>query len=141
MRICLEIIKEELQGQLAGVLTEFRDLPKQLINLMYEEAGEDPHDAIAFISQIHAETGKYDDDEEEEASESHVKAIQYAEPEPAPDIPNPGEGGTQEASKTHGPFPGAQQTSPTEHRRGCHRTCQRCRRGQGGGAIQEHGGK
>jgi hypothetical protein len=114
MRICLEIIKEELLGQIAGVPTEFRDLPEQLINFMYKEAGEDPHDAIAFISQIHAEIGKYDDDEEKEALESHVKAIQYDEPEPAPDIPNPGEGGRQEASKTHGPLPGAQQTGPTE---------------------------
>ena len=109
MRICLEIIQEGLQGQIAGVPTEFRDLPEQLINFMYEEAGEDPNDAIAFT-----EIGKYDDDEEEEASESHVKAIQYDEPEPAPDIPNPGEGETQEASKTHGPLPGAQQTSPAE---------------------------
>jgi hypothetical protein len=114
MRICLEIIKEELQGQIAGVPMEFRDLPEQLINFMYEEAGEDPNDAITFITQIHAEIGKYDDDEEEEASESHVKAIQYDEPEPAPDIPNPGEGETQEASKTHRPLPRAQQTSLAE---------------------------
>ena len=114
MRICLEIIKEELQGQLEGVPTEFRDLPERLINLMYEEGRKDPHDAITFISQIHADIGKYEEDEEEETTESHVKDIQYDEPEPAPDIPNPGEGGTQEASKTHGPSPGAQQTNPTE---------------------------
>ncbi len=114
MRICLEIINKEVQGQIAGIPTEFRDLPEKLINYMYEEAGEDPNEAIAFISHSHAKIGKYDDDEEEKASESHVKAIQYDEPEPAPDIPNPGEGETQEASKTHGPLPGAQQTSPTE---------------------------
>ena len=45
---------------------------------------------------------------------SHVKAIQYDEPEPAPNTPNPGEGETQEASKTNRPLPGAQQMSPTE---------------------------
>ena len=116
MRICLEIIKEELQGQLEGVPAEFRDLPESLIDLLYEEGGKDPRDAISFISQIHADIGKYEDDEEEEAPESHVKAIQYDDPDPASVITKQGERGAQEqeASKTHGPSPGAQQTSPTE---------------------------
>jgi hypothetical protein len=81
---------------------------------MYKEAGEDPHDAIAFIPRIREEISKYDDDEGEEDSESHVKAIQYGEIEPAPDISTVGDGGTQEASKTQGSLPGAQQTSPAE---------------------------
>ncbi len=41
MQICLEIIKEELAGQIAGVSVEFRDLPEQLISFMYKEAGDD----------------------------------------------------------------------------------------------------
>ncbi len=41
MVTCLDILKDMLAGQLAGVLAEFRDLPEQLINFMYEEAGED----------------------------------------------------------------------------------------------------
>jgi hypothetical protein len=56
-------------------------------------------------------------DEEEKAPGSHVKAIQYDDPEPAAVIiPMQGKRGAQkqEASKTHGPSPGAQQTSPTE---------------------------
>ena len=113
MRICLEIIKEELHGQVAGVPAEFRDLPEQLINHMYEEAGEDPHDVIQFISHVSAEIGKHKEDEEEETSEIHVKAMQFDEIEPAPNPPKPGDGGAQEASKTHGPAEGAS-TEPAE---------------------------
>jgi hypothetical protein len=50
MRICLEIIKEELLRQIAGVPAEFKDLPEQLISFMYKEAREDIHDAITFIN-------------------------------------------------------------------------------------------
>ena len=46
MRNCLEIIKDGLEGQLAGVPAEFRNLPEQLINFMHKEAGEDPNEAI-----------------------------------------------------------------------------------------------
>ena len=113
MRICLEIIDEELQGQLLGLQAEFRDLPEELIQLMYQEAGDDPADAITFISRIHQEIGKYDDDEGEK-SVSHVRNIQYDEIDPAPDIPMAVDGDAQEASKTHGTLPGAHQTSPAE---------------------------
>ncbi len=63
MRICLEIIKEELSGQIAGVPAEFKDLPEQLIGCMYKEAGEDIHNAITFITGMHEQLGKYDDDD------------------------------------------------------------------------------
>ena len=80
---------------------------------MYEEAGEDPREVIAFISWINTEIGKCDDDDEEdEASVSHVKAIQN-EVEDAIDT-DPGGKGTQDASKTQGSPLGAQKTSPAE---------------------------
>jgi len=113
MRICLDIINEELKGQLLGVPAEFRELPEELIQLLYQESGEDPADAIAYISQIHQEIGKYDDEEEEE-SLSHVKTIQYDELDPAPNIPMAVDGDKNEASKTHGTLPGAHQTGPAE---------------------------
>jgi hypothetical protein len=113
MQICLEIIKEELSGQIAGVPAEFKDFPEQLISFLYKEAGEDIHEAITFINWMHKQLGKYDDNEEEEHSDSHVKAIPYDEIEPAPDIPLE-DRETQEASKTQGPLPGAQQTSPAD---------------------------
>jgi hypothetical protein len=115
MQICLEIIKEELAGQVAGVPMEFRDLPEQLINFMYKEAGENPNNAMTFIIQVHQEISKFEDKEEEETTDSHVKTITYNEEAPAQGILNVGNEGTQEeASKTQGPLPGAQQTSPAE---------------------------
>ncbi len=50
MRNCLNIIKDKLEGQLAGVLAEFRNLPEQLINFMYKEVGEDPNKLMSLMS-------------------------------------------------------------------------------------------
>ena len=44
---------------------------------MYKEAGEDLHDTIAFISQLHEEISKYNVDKEEGTLESHIKTIKY----------------------------------------------------------------
>ncbi len=96
-----------------GALAEFRDLPEELIQFMHQEAGDDPADAMDFISRIHQEIGKYNN-EEEEGSVSHIKHIQYDEIDPTPDIPMPMDRNTQEASKTHGTLPGAHQTSPAK---------------------------
>jgi hypothetical protein len=115
MRNCLEIIRDKLEGQLAGVPAEFRNLPEQLINFMHEEAGEDPNKAIKFITHVSHKLSQFDNDKEEEDNESHVKAITYAEEAPAQGALGVGNEGTQgEASKTQGSPPGAQQTSPTE---------------------------
>jgi hypothetical protein len=114
MQIYLKIIKEELSGQIAGMPAEFKDLPEQLISFMYKEAREDIHDAITFISRMHKQLGKYDDNEEERNLNSHVKTITHDEIEPAPDIPLTNDRGTQEASKSQGPLPGAQQISPAD---------------------------
>jgi hypothetical protein len=48
----LDIIREELKGQLERVPTKFMNLPEQLISFMYKEAGEDPHKAITFITLV-----------------------------------------------------------------------------------------
>ncbi len=53
MVTCLDIIKVELEGQLAGVPAKFRDLPEQLISFMYKEAGEDPREAIESITLLY----------------------------------------------------------------------------------------
>ncbi len=115
MVTCLDILKDKLAGQLAGVLAELRDLPEQLINFMYEEAGEDPHNAIKFITHVSHQLSQFDDKEEEEDNKSHVKVITYAKDAPVEDALGINHEGTQEgASKTQGSLPGAQQTSPTE---------------------------
>jgi hypothetical protein len=115
MVTCLNILKDELEGQIAGVPAEFRDLPEQLINFMYEEAGEDPHDAIKFITHVSHQLSQIDDGEGGEDNESHVKVITYAEDAPVEEALGIDNGGTQEgASKTQRSLPGAQQTSSAE---------------------------
>lgn len=111
MRIFLDILLEELNGMLIGVQPEFKDVPEEVIKLMYQEGGDQPADTIAFISKIQEEIAAFDDNEED--SFSHIKNIQYGDPDPAPDIPTE-DGGTHEASKTHGSLPGAHQTSPVD---------------------------
>jgi hypothetical protein len=71
---------------------------------------------MAFIIQVHQEISKFEDkEEEEETSDSHVKTITYNKEAPAQGILNVGNEGTQEeASKTQGPLPRAQQMSPAE---------------------------
>jgi hypothetical protein len=113
MRICLEIIMNELSGQVAGVPADFKDLPEELIRYMYKEAGEDPTKVIKFISQIHQEIGNFEEKEEEESDHS-VKTIHGNESDQNLNTPKSTDGGTQEASKPHGTLLGSQQTSPAE---------------------------
>jgi hypothetical protein len=115
MVICLGIIKEELEGQLAGVLAEFKDPPEQLINFMNAEAGEDPNDAMKFIAQISHQISQFEDVTEEEDNKRHVMVASNTGDAPAEDTLGTKKRGTQErASKTQGTVPGAQQTKPTE---------------------------
>jgi hypothetical protein len=120
MVTCLDIIKVESEGQLAGVLAKFRDLPEQLISFMYKEAVEDLYKAIKFITLVSNQLNQFDDKEEDKDNESHVKTIVYAEDEKVEDDRGLDMGGTQEgASKTQGSLPKAQKMSPTEG--ACHR--------------------
>ncbi len=108
MVTCLDILKDKLEGQIAGVLAEFRDLPEQLINFMYEEAGEDPHNVIKFITHVSHQLSQIDNGEGEEDIKSHVKVITYAEDAPVEEALGIDDEGTQEgASKTQGSLPGA----------------------------------
>jgi hypothetical protein len=111
----LDILKDKLAGQLAGVLAEFRDLPEQLINFMYKKAGEDPHNAIKFITHVSHQPRQFDEGEGEEDNKSHVKVITYAKDAPVEDAFGIDNEGTQEgASKTQGSLLGAQQTRPVK---------------------------
>jgi hypothetical protein len=135
--ICLDILKEELEGQLAGVPTEFKDLPEQLIHFMYAEAGEHPKNAIAFITQMSHQISQFEGSTGEEDNETLVKAVVYTGEEEdvsgegdngrhemttsktrdilVEDGPGIGKGGTQDgASKTQGTLSGAQRTSHME---------------------------
>jgi hypothetical protein len=113
--ICLDIIKEELEGQLAGVPAEFKDLPEQLTNFMNAEAGEDPNNAMKFIAQISHWISQFEDVTGEEDNKRHVMVASNTRDAPAEDALGTKKGGTQErASKTQGTLPGVQRTNPTE---------------------------
>jgi hypothetical protein len=115
MVTCLDILKDKLVGQLAGVPADVRDLPEQLINFMYKEAGEDPNNAIKFTNHVSHQLSQFNKGEGEEDNKSHVKAITYAKDAPVEDALGINNKGTQEgASKTQGSLPGAHQTSPEE---------------------------
>jgi hypothetical protein len=115
MVTCLDIIKDKLEGELAGVPAEFRNLPEELIQFMYKEAGVDTRNMIKFITDVSNQLSQFDEEEREEDNESHVKVITYNEDAPVESNLGIATGGTQEgASKTQGTLPGAHQTSPAE---------------------------
>jgi hypothetical protein len=72
---CLNIIKDKLEGELAGVLAEFRNLPEELINFMYKETGTDICDLKIFITDVSNQLSQFDEVKREEDSKSHVKVI------------------------------------------------------------------
>jgi hypothetical protein len=75
MVTCLGILKDELEGELAGIPAKFKNKPEQLISLLYEEAGTETSAAINYITVISAQLSHLDGEESEEGNESHVKAI------------------------------------------------------------------
>ena len=113
MRICLVIIINELSWQVAGVPADFKELPEELIQCMYKEAGKDPAKIIKLISQIYQDISKFEEKEDEESDRS-FKTSQDVEQDQNVNAPEPTEGGTREASKPHETLLGSQQTSPAE---------------------------
>ncbi len=115
MVTCLNIIKDKLEGELAGVPAEYRNLPEELINFMYKEAGTDICEVIKFITDVSNQLSHFDEDKMEEDSESHVKVITYDEDAPVESNLWIALGETQErGSKTQGTLPGAHQKDPAE---------------------------
>ncbi len=115
MVTCLDIIKDELEGQLAGVPADFRDLLEQFINFMNAEAGEDPNEAIEFITRVSNQISQFEDNIGEEDNKRHVKVVVYTGNAPAEDaIGIEKEDTLERASKTQGSLPGAQQMSSME---------------------------
>ena len=115
MVTCLGILKDELEGELAGILAEFKNQPEQLISFLYEEASTETNTAINYITAISAQLSHLDGEESEEGNESHVKVITYNGEALAESTVDVTTGRSQDAaSKTQGTLPSAHQTSPTE---------------------------
>ncbi len=60
MVTCLGMLKDELEGELAGIPAEFKNQSEQLISFLYEEAGTETNAAINFITAISAQLSHLD---------------------------------------------------------------------------------
>jgi hypothetical protein len=96
MTILLNLIKDKLEGDLAGIDPDFTNIPIQLIDFMIEEAWEDP-EVCVYIDSVIKELDKYNKDNKMEAK---VTQSNVWEGFPAPKKG----GGPTPASKTQGPL-------------------------------------
>jgi hypothetical protein len=97
MTIMLELLKDDLKDDQAGLPADFKRIPPSILEYMVPEAGEDRGDQIKFIKEIM------------EAMEQIARSNNHSEASL-----DEGGGQQQEASKTQGMLPGAQEASPTE---------------------------
>ncbi len=96
MSILLNLLKDDLEADKAGLPAEFTNIPATLLALLVEEAGKERGKQIEFIEEILEALDKISH------TDSHDKAT------------SPDEGTNEGASKTQGTLPGAQKTRPTE---------------------------
>ncbi len=108
----LNIIRDKLEGEAAGVDPDFSKIEVQLINFMFEEAGEATHKCIPFIEDVIEMLNKYKEGNkmEAEAMLSNVQEGNTNEEILAPEK----EGGTTTASKTQGSLPRVPEASLAE---------------------------
>jgi hypothetical protein len=112
MTILLDLIKDKLEGDLAGIDPDFTKIPIQLIDFVIEEAGEDPEVCITYINSVIKELDKYNKNNkmEAEVTQSKVREGHTNKEAPALDkggCPTP-------ASKTKGPQTRALETRLAE---------------------------
>ncbi len=96
MIIFLDLLKDNLEAEEAGLPAEFNKIPANLLALLVEEAGKEHGEQIEYIEVILEALDKIGQ------TNSHDEA------------PRPDEGTNEEASKTQGTLPGAHKASPTE---------------------------
>ncbi len=87
---------------MAGLTADSSNVPQTLIDFLIEEAGEDPHDTIAFLNQTANQLSQFDEesnagDDEDGDTNAHP--------------PDPGDEHSK-ASKTQGTLPRAPQANP-----------------------------
>jgi hypothetical protein len=101
MKIMLELMRTEFEGEVAGLTADLTNMPQILINFLIKEAGKNSKDAMAFLNKTAKQLSKFKEkgkDKEEN-------------PNPLP--PDPGDE-SNIACKTQGTLPSAPQTHPTE---------------------------
>jgi len=92
----LDLLKDDLEAEEAGLPAEFNKIPANLRALLVEEAGKKNGEQIEHMKVILKALDKIS------KTNSHNEA------------PSPDEGTNEEASKTQGTLPGAHKASPTE---------------------------
>ncbi len=98
MIILLNLHKDDLEADQAGLPTDFNRVPVKLLELMVQDAGKDRKDQIGFIKHITEELKQISQ------TTSRNKAFCL----------EGGPGHSSDASKTQGTLPGAHEASPTE---------------------------
>jgi hypothetical protein len=98
MIILLNLLKDNLEANQAGLPADFNRVPMKLLKLMVQDAGKDRKDQIRFIKQIMEELKQIG----QTASCNKASSLDR------------GLGQPSEASKTQGTLPGAHKASPTE---------------------------
>jgi hypothetical protein len=125
MIIKLELIKEELKVDILGIPAEFKKIPAQLIDFMIKEAGQNTKEAIRSIEGYILRLNKIDNND---SKEECFQAVYPEETKEGINMPPQKAINAQEddsrmldkagdyntASKSQGPLPSAQQTSPVE---------------------------
>jgi hypothetical protein len=96
MIIFLDLLKDDLETEEAGLPAEFNRIPATLLALLFEEAGKEHGKQIEYIEEILKTLDTISQ------TNSHDEA------------PSPDERTNEEASKTQGMLPGAHKASPTE---------------------------
>jgi hypothetical protein len=96
--IMLELLKDDLEADQAGLPADFNRIPLTLLEFMISDTGEDRKEQIKFIKKI------MEDVKQRGQTDSLNKASSLEK----------GEGQPQEASKTQGTLPRAHKVSPTE---------------------------
>jgi hypothetical protein len=96
MIIFLDLLKDNLKAEEAGLPARFSGIPANLRALLIEEAGKEHGEQIEFIEAIQEALDKIS------TPNSHDEA------------PSQDEGTNEEASKTQGTLPGAHKASPTD---------------------------
>jgi hypothetical protein len=92
----LNLLKDDLEADEAGLPAKFTNIPATLLDLLVKEAGKEHGKQMEFIEEILESLDKI----------SHTNSHDEA--------PSPDKGTNEGASKTQGTLPGAHKVSPTE---------------------------
>jgi hypothetical protein len=108
MKVMLEMIRMEFEGELLGLKADLTHFSQNLINFLIKESGENPNDPIAFLDQTLADISQYEEQNNKD------KDIHKAIAENQDALPPNKESKQPKASKTQETVPRAPEATPME---------------------------